>query len=64
MIFIYIRQLWPSKSSEGVGIYIKKGIQYKIRRDLNINDENIIESAFIEVIIIIGVIYRPSQTKF
>ena len=39
-----------SKCGGGVGIYIKKGIQYKIRRDLNINDENIIESAFIEII--------------
>ena len=39
-------------------------MQYKIRRDLNMNDENIIESAFTEVIIIIGVIYRPSNSKF
>lgn len=48
----------------------QKGIQYKIRRDLNINDENIIESAFIEIInpqkknIIIGVIYRPPNSNF
>ena len=59
-----------SKCGGGVGIYIKKGIQYKIRRDLNINDENIIESAFIEIInlqkknIIIGVIYRPPNSNF
>ena len=59
-----------SKCGGGVGIYIKKGIQYKIRRDLNINDENIIESAFIEIInlqkknIIIGVIYGPPNSNF
>ena len=59
-----------SKCGGGVGIYIKKGIQYKIRRDLNINDENIIESAFIEIIslqkknIIIGVIDRPPNSNF
>ena len=58
-----------SKSGGGVGIYIKKGMQYKLRRDLNTNDENIIESVFIEIIIpkkkniITDVIYRPPNSK-
>jgi hypothetical protein len=54
----------------GVGIYISNEIKYKIRSDLIINDENIIESVFIEIIthkkknIIIGVIYRPPNSKY
>lgn len=54
----------------GVGIYIIKDVNCKLRRDLNINDENIMESAFVEIItpnkknMKIGVIYRPPKSKF
>ena len=45
-------------------------MNFKLRRDLNINDENIMESTFVEIIIpnkkniVIGVIYRPPNSKF
>ena len=54
-----------SKIGGGVGIYIANQMNYKIRSDLNLSDENIIESIFIELVtavgknIIVGVIYRP-----
>ena len=55
----------------GTSIYIKKGINYKPRDDLNMLNENI-ESVFIEVPksesqteknLIFGVIYRPPDTS-
>jgi hypothetical protein len=52
-------------SKIGGGIYIANQMNYKIRSDLNLSDENIIESIFIELVtavgknIIVGVIYRP-----
>ena len=54
-----------SRNGGGVGIYISKNMNFKLRRDLNINDENIMESVCVEIItpnkknIVIGVIYRP-----
>ena len=59
-----------SRNGGGVGIYITKDINFKLRRDLNINNENIMESTFVEIIapnkknIVIGVIYRPPNSKF
>ena len=59
-----------TKIGGGVGIYIANQINYKIRSDLNLSDENIIESIFIELVtavgknIIVGVIYRPPNSKF
>jgi hypothetical protein len=38
-----------NKKSEGVGIYIAKQLKYKIRKDLNTNIEETIESVFIEI---------------
>ena len=59
-----------SRNGGGVGIYITKDMNFKLRRDLNINDENIMASTFVEIItpnktnIVIGVIYRPPNSKF
>ena len=59
-----------TKSGGGVGIYVANELKYKIRFDLNISTENVIESVFIEIItavgknIIVGVIYRPPNNKF
>mgnify|MGYP002804047169 FL=1 len=59
-----------SRNGGGVGIYITKDMNFKLRRDLNTNDENIMESTFVEIItpnkknIVIGVIYRPPNSKF
>jgi hypothetical protein len=65
------------KNGDGVGIYIINEIEYKVRTDLNLTDESIIEFVFIEIAtsigkkMIIGVIYRPPngnidlfETKF
>ena len=59
-----------SRNSRGVGIYITKDMNFKLRRDLIINDENTMESTFVEIItsnkknIVIDVIYRPPHSKF
>ena len=59
-----------SRNGGAVEIYITKDINFNLRRDLNINDENIMESTFVEIItpnkknIVIGVIYRPPNSKF
>jgi hypothetical protein len=43
-----------TKIGGGVGIYIANQINYKIRSDLNLSDENIIESIFIELVTAVG----------
>ena len=54
----------------GVGMFISDDINFKLRSDLNINEEGIIESLSIEIItatrknIIVGTIYRPPNGKF
>ena len=53
----------PTKSANGGALlYIKNGINYKLRPDLNINKDKELESIFIEVITknsknIVGCIY-------
>ena len=39
-----------SRNGGGVGIYIIKDMNFKLRRDLNINDENIMESTFVALL--------------
>lgn len=59
-----------NKLGGGVCLYIKEGIHYKIRNDINTNIDNTIESLFIEIAsdksknTIIGVIYRPPSNNF
>ena len=58
------------KRGGGVGIYVSKQLEYKIRNDLTENIEDIIETKFVEVVnnngknLIIGVIYRPPNISF
>ncbi len=60
----------PEKRGGGVGLYVSKQLEYKIRNDLTKNIEDIIETKFIEIVnnhgknLIIGVIYRPPNTDF
>ena len=59
-----------NKSGGGISLFIREGISYLMRKDLNIFDQNM-ESLFIELIndkpkeknIILGVIYRPPNTN-
>ncbi len=58
-----------NKNGGGVGIYISNEMKHKIGSDLIINDKNTIESVFVEIIThkkknIIGVIYRPPNSKY
>ena len=55
----------PTKSANGgTLLYIKNGINYKLRPDLNINKDKVLESIFIEILTkssknsLIGCIYR------
>ena len=48
----------------GTGFYVKSGLDYKARKDLNINSPGNVEAMFIEIILpdrknlIVGCIYR------
>jgi exonuclease III len=59
-----------NKKGGGVGIFISNNLNYKLRTDLNINEDGIVESLFIEIIsttgknIIVGTIYRPPSGNF
>ena len=54
----------------GVGMYISNHLEFKIREDLSIYDEEIFESLFIEIHSqktknkIIGIVYRPPNNKY
>ena len=66
----FVNKNRTSKNGGGVEIYIIEDMKYKLRNDLNINDENIMEYVFVEIItakkknIVVGVIYRPPNSKF
>ena len=52
----------------GIAIYVKKGIKFKLREDLRINEPGMVESGFIEIeldktIYIVGEIYRVPNTS-
>jgi hypothetical protein len=58
-----------NKKGGGVGIFISNNLNYKLRTDLNINKDGIVESLFIEIISttgknIVGTIYRPPSGNF
>ena len=68
--FKYICVNRSNKKCGGVGIYyVNEKVKYKLRNDININLENLIESIFIEIItstgknVIVGVTYRPPNQK-
>lgn len=60
----------PHRKGGGIGIFVSKQLNYKLCPDLNITEDGIIESLFIEIIsktkknMIIGTIYRPPSSKF
>jgi hypothetical protein len=55
-----------TKKGGGVGMFISDGLNFKFRPDLDINEEGIIESHFVEIIttvgknIIVGTLYTGS----
>ena len=55
------------KQGGGVGLYVKQSRQYRECHDLSVNNDDIIESQFIELTkpknLIVGVIYRPPNDK-
>ena len=57
-----------NRKGGGIDIYLKEEFNYKIRKDLSIYDEDVIESLFIEMVneknknIIVGVIYRAPDS--
>ena len=66
----YIGSNRANKRGGGVGMYISKQLIFKICDDLVQNIEDVIETMFIEICrpsgknLIIGVIYRPPNSKF
>ena len=69
-VYSFITTNRGERKGGGVGMFISDDINFKLRSDLNINEEGIIESLFIEIItatcknIIVGTIYRPPNGKF
>ena len=59
-----------NKSGGGVGMYIKDGINFKLREDLSFFHEGVLETLFVELkinnkkeSIVVGVLYRPPNSK-
>ena len=65
----YIGSNRTNKKGGGVGLYVAKQLQHKIRKDLKTEIEDTIETIFTEISmhtgknIVIGVIYRPPNAK-
>ena len=65
--FSYVSMNRSNKKGGGVGMFISNDLNFKLRPDLNINEEGVSESLFIEIIttvgknIIVGTIYRPPK---
>ena len=52
----------------GIAIYMQKGIKYKLREDLRINEPGVVESGFIEIeldkiIYVLGEVYWVPNTS-
>ena len=68
--YSFINRTRQTKNGGGVGMYISKHLEFKIREDLTVFDEEIYESLFIKVQFqeaknkIIGIIYRPPNNKY
>ena len=59
-----------NKSGGGVGMYIKEGINFRLRKDLSVFHEGVLETIFVELknnkkkeSIVVGVLYRPPNSK-
>ena len=63
----FVGKVRDHKQGGGVGLYVKQSCQYRERHDLSVNNDDIIESQFIELTkpknLIVGVIYRPPNDK-
>ena len=61
--FVYKNRL--ARSGGGVGLYVSDNLDYRIRTDICANEDEVMESLFIEIIrphernVIVGIIYRP-----
>jgi exonuclease III len=68
--FSFVSTNKNKKKGGGIGMFISNDLNLKFRPDLDINEEGIIESLFIEIIttvgknIIVGTLYRPPNGKF
>ena len=61
--YTYVGNGRTGRSGGGVGIFIKDNLQYCIRKDMKLFNENV-ETIFLEIVskrdkIVIGIIYRP-----
>ena len=64
--FKFVHKYREKRHGGGVGLYVSTHLKFKLRPDLNISNENLAESMFIEILrptgnIIVGVIYRPPE---
>ena len=53
------------KAGGGVGIYVLEDVDYKLRKDLEIDVPDILESIFVELVpygVVVGCIYRPPNS--
>ncbi len=63
----YLSSNRKQKRGGGVGLYLSKQLEFKNRKDLDKNLDDVIETKFAEIVnnngknIIVGVIYRPIQ---
>ena len=61
--FVYKNR--PVRSGGGVGLYVSDNLDFRIRRDIYADEDEVMEALFIEIIrpheknVIVGIIYRP-----
>ena len=66
--YSYIGKVRKNKHGGGVGLYVSHSYQFRVRDDLAVNFDDIIESQFIELTTkpknsLAGIIYRPPNSK-
>ena len=57
-----------NKNGGGVGMYITEKVDFKLREDLSVFKENILESLFVEFktvkdTVVVGILYRPPNSR-
>ena len=61
--FVYKNR--SAKTGGGVGLYVSDNLDFRIRTDIYVYEDDVMESLFIEIIrsyernVIVGIIYRP-----
>lgn len=63
-----IGKVRTDKHGGGVGLYVNRSYQFRERVDLAVNNDDIIESQFIELTtqsknVLVGIVYRPPNSK-